>query len=158
MLVGGTSTGILCIVMGQGKRLLGLGELVGGHLNLSQEWLFTLTFSVLFGSLLELGILKLLSVIVRFPLTLRLSSASLVVLGIAAASVSTIASCLMIDLSPHPEIPCYKGPEPPFSYFILTNCAVAPFLLVKRASSPMDDYEQGQGAEQGEPTSDKDTE
>jgi hypothetical protein len=156
MLIGGTVTGILCIVMGQGKRLLGLGELVTGHLNLSKEWLFTLTFSVLFGSLLELGVLKLIWVIVRFPFALRLSSATLVVLGIAVASVSTIASCLTIDLGSHPEIPFYKGPEPPFSYFILTIFAVAPFLLVKRATSPTDDCERDEGAEESEQTPDKD--
>ena len=94
---------------------------------------------------------------VRFPLALRLSSASLVVLGIVAASVSTFASCLTIDLGPHPELPFYKGPDPPFLYFIFAICTIAPFLLVKRATPSMDEpgskiVVQDQRAEESERT------
>jgi hypothetical protein len=163
MLIGGAVTGWICLLLGLGKHLVGMGDMVKDRLHLFGFWSVGVAFSVVIGSLLELGVLKLTSVFVRFPLALRLSSASLVVLGIAAASASTFASCLTIDLGPHPELPFYKGPDPPFPFVILAICTIAPFLFVKRATPSMDEpdskiVDQDQGAEDGEPTPIRDKE
>jgi hypothetical protein len=152
MLIGGTATGWICLACGVTENLVGINR---GVVHNSLFWLMGVFLSVVFGGVLGFAVLKLISLVVRFPLSPRLSRAALVTLGIVAASVSTIASCLMIDLGPHPEMHFRKGPDVPFPSIVLVICAMAPLLLVKRAAFTADNPEskivdQGQDAEEGQ--------
>jgi hypothetical protein len=136
MLVGSAVTGILAVAVGEGKRLLGLGDMVAGFANLLAEWLFVVAISVFLGCLLQLAILKITRLSAQFRILVRFASNSLVVAGTILASIATIVSCLMIDTGAHPEFPFYKGPVPLFPVFVVAIYMIAPLVLVKKAGGP----------------------
>ena len=150
LLIGGELTGCIILCMGMERFLV---NLLGAHP--FWTWTFCVLFSTFVGSLLAGAVLALPSCCLPFPLAIRLPFARLVVVGIAAASASTLVSCLTMDLAPHPELPFYKGPQPPFPKYILAVCAIAPLLLVKRGTTEAVESDANTGQPQGPPSADQ---
>jgi hypothetical protein len=136
LFVGGAVTGWVCLALGLEKQLLAMGAGAADRTQFFSCWLFDVVFYTLIGLLFEIGVISLISAILPFPLSSRLSPAGIFVLGIAAASACTIASCLTIDLSYHKF---QKGPDPPFPSYIFWVCVIAPLLLVKRSTARADE-------------------
>ncbi len=148
LIVGGALTGfVICFGLGEVERLLGGMHTEGVPKNPNQqivlvgEWLCTLLLSVFAASLFELLIVKLITMIAAFPLSPRLKPQGLFIVGTLVACGCTIISCLTIDLGPHPELHPYKGPSPPFPYYVFSVCAIAPLLLLRREELDSDDGE-----------------
>jgi hypothetical protein len=140
LIVGSAATGfVICFGLGGAKRLIGsMSEICQNPIVLVGDWLFIVLISVFVASLFELGIVGLITLLAPFPLAPRLHSLGLFIVGAVVASGSTIASCLMIDLGPHPELHFYKGPSPTFEGFVFLVCVIAPFVLLKRDVSRRD--------------------
>ncbi len=141
MAIGGAGVGCLC-------ALLGFAENLGLGADYFWPWLNLVAISVAFGSLVEFLVLKQVSLLL--PLSVRLTATHLVACGMVAAYVAAIASCMTIDLR---KIPFEKGPSILFPFFLFPIQAIATLLLVKRASPPIDESSQDQGAKEAEHTS-----
>jgi hypothetical protein len=142
MFIGGTATGWICLALGFARNLGELSSSLSWYSWFS--WLIVVAFSVLIGSVLQRLLLELVSF--QFLLSVRLTPAPLVIWGIVAGSVATIASCLVIDLR---GMPFQKLPSIPFPYLTIAIQSIALFLLVKRvtplsgeAGSKTNDYGQ----------------
>jgi hypothetical protein len=141
MITGGALTGfVICFGLCEPVRLLGVTG-ISHNLNvLVGAWLFEVLMSVFVATLLELGMVRLISFFSASPLLPRLRSRNLFIVGALAACGCAIASCLTIDLGPHPG-ELWKGPSPPFSGFVIIVCLIAPLLLLKRAALPLSEPE-----------------
>jgi len=146
LLLGGTATGlVICFGLGDVERLLG-GMHTGAipknptqEIALVGEWLATVLLSTLFATLLEVAVVGLIASFAPYPLSPRAQPLGLIIIGALSACGCTIASCLMIDLAPHPELHFYKGPSPPYWGYIIVVCVIAPFLLLRgTAPSPIE--------------------
>jgi hypothetical protein len=139
LILGGAATGLVFVGLGGAERLLGEATAIGYQKNrallyeYAGGWFFLLLGSVFVAMLLELILVGLGSLFSRSSLTPRLRPLWLLLVGTVAACVCTVVSWLTIDLRPHPELPFYQGPSLPFFRHLILVCAIAPFVLLKRA-------------------------
>jgi hypothetical protein len=130
---GGLATGfVVSFVLGEPVRLLGIGGLLSKTVWVA-HWLATVLLSVVIATLLECGIVRILGSLAPSRLLPRLRPLGLFVVGGVAACGCTVASCLTIDLGPHPG-ELWKGPSPPFPYYVILVCAIIPFVLLRRTT------------------------